>query len=77
MGASISYRPINPAETTCFASGSTLHSHLVLAFGDFPVKVSKSDIKTIEGMAYCGYPDLHSLVNAIVEYGCVELTVEY
>lgn len=77
MGASIYYRPVEPSNAKYFASGSTLHGHLKRAFGEFPVNVSKSDIKTIEGMAYCGYPDLHNLVNAIVEYGSVELTVEY
>ena len=77
MGASLYYRPVNPKSATCFTGGSTLHRILESRFGTFPVSITKEQLKELETMVACGYPEVDKLADAVERYGEVELTVTY
>jgi len=77
MGALLSYRIVDPQEATCFASGGRFRTALENAFGTLPAILDRKNIPVLNGMVACGFDDFQELIDAICEYGKVEVTVEY
>lgn len=71
MSTGIYYRPLKAG--TCFASGSTLWSHLMNNVGN---RATDSDIAYLTGLSVA-YPDVKELIDAINKYGEVELYCKY
>ena len=73
MSVSMTWIPYEVKEGKHFASGSSLHTALVKAFGDFPIILMNEDIKILEGIEACGYGDVREIITALYDYEKIKL----
>lgn len=76
MGVCIGYRPHKPNQLKYVQGGSSLQSALENAF-TLPCVLSDTHIQTLRGIAACGHKGAGELIDAICEFGAIEVKAEY
>jgi hypothetical protein len=77
MSVSLSWKPTDPKSGTSFGGGSSLHSAMERAFGGFPMTLTLEHIPKLEGIAACGYDDVHELIIAIHTHDSVDVEAQW
>lgn len=78
MGVSIGWRPVNPKKLKYVDGGSNFQEAMKNAFGPFPISLGVEDIKTLEGIAACGFHGAQELVDALaVNDDGIEVNAEW
>jgi len=73
MGVSFTWKPTDPTEGISWGAGSSLNRALENAFGSFPATLTEKDIPKLEGIAACGFDDIHELISAILKHNSVDI----
>ena len=77
MSVSFTWKPTDPTTGECWGGGSSLRSAMENAFGSFPMTLTREHIKTLEGIAACGYTDVNELISAILKHESVDVEANY
>lgn len=77
MSVSFTWKPTDPKQGTHWGGGPGLHKSMVQAFGEFPMTLTGEHIKTLGGIAACGYDDVHELIAAIIKHGSVDVEAQW
>ena len=73
MGVSFSYKPVSPTTSVSFESGSALNKAFESAYGAFPFVLSEANVERLKGFVDCGHVGVETLIDAIREFGEVEV----
>ena len=76
MSISIGFRPVNPNELTSIDGGSKFWEIITEAHGGDPV-LNDSHINWLNGVECCGYKGARDLINAICEYGPIQVKANW
>ena len=77
MSVSFTWKPTDPRQGESWGGGSSLHKAMVNAFGEFPFTLKRESIKTLEGIAACGFSDIHELIRAILKHDSIEIDAHW
>ena len=77
MSVSFTWKPTDPRQGESWGGGSSLHSAMENAFGGFPITLNRESIKTLEGIAACGYDDIRHIISAIVKHDSIEIDAHW
>lgn len=76
MTVSIGYRPYNPKSLKYVDGGSSLCRVLSDEYG-YSFTLEDSDIQFLKGVCACGHKGAQELIDAIVEFGKIEVKAGY
>lgn len=76
MSVSICYRPHKPNQLKYVEGGSSLQSALENAF-TLPCVLSETHTEALRGIAACGHKGAGELIDAIREFGAIEIKAEF